>query len=108
MKSTLEAERETDGHWIADALELPGCMTYGKSKTETLARMKTLALHGLTNPRGGWTIKRQEGKGGIARWILTLLKQKTRSNFVFERGEEFGPKMLLRTAKRTGLEPKDL
>ena len=59
MKLTIQVERETDGRRIADAVELPDCMTDGKIEKDALAKIKTLALHVLTNQRGGWMIRRQ-------------------------------------------------
>ena len=54
--------------------------------------------------RIGWTIKRQRGTShrilARAGWPDFV--------FAFHDGEEIGPKMLSRIAKRTGLEPKDL
>jgi len=52
----------------------------------------------------GWTIKRQRGTSHriLARqgWPDVV--------FAFHDGEEIGPKMLSRIAKRTGLKPEDL
>ncbi len=45
MKFTIEYEREEDGRWIAEVLELPGVMAYGKSPDEAMANAKALALH---------------------------------------------------------------
>jgi predicted RNA binding protein YcfA (HicA-like mRNA interferase family) len=54
--------------------------------------------------RIGWTIKRQRGTSHriLARtgWPDTV--------FAFHDGEEIGPRMLARIAKRTGLTPEDL
>ncbi|MGH9604048.1 MAG: type II toxin-antitoxin system HicB family antitoxin [Terriglobales bacterium] len=44
MKFTVEAEQETDGRWIAEVIELPGTMTYGKTRQEAMAKVQTLAL----------------------------------------------------------------
>jgi predicted RNA binding protein YcfA (HicA-like mRNA interferase family) len=54
--------------------------------------------------RIGWTIKRQRGTSH------RILAREGWPDFVFafHDGEEIGPKMLARIAKRTGLEPKDL
>jgi predicted RNase H-like HicB family nuclease len=38
----IEIEREADGRWIGEILELPGVMAYGA--TEAKARTKTTAL----------------------------------------------------------------
>jgi len=52
----------------------------------------------------GWTIKRQRGTSH------RILAREGWPDFVFafHDGEEIGPKMLSRIAKRTGLEPEDL
>ena len=44
MKFTIEYEREEDGRWIAEILELPGVMAYGSSPDEAMAHAKALAL----------------------------------------------------------------
>ncbi|MGA2854827.1 MAG: type II toxin-antitoxin system HicB family antitoxin, partial [Verrucomicrobiota bacterium] len=38
MNLKIEVEREEDGRWIAEVLELPGCMAYGKTQAEALAK----------------------------------------------------------------------
>ena len=52
----------------------------------------------------GWGIKRQRGTSH------RILSREGWPDFVFafHDGEEIGPKMLSRIAKRTGLEPEDL
>jgi len=47
QRYTIETERETDGRWIAEVLELPGVMTYGSTKEEAQARVESLALNVL-------------------------------------------------------------
>lgn len=44
MKFTVEVEQETDGRWIAEVIELPGTMAYGKTREEAMARVQALAL----------------------------------------------------------------
>ena len=44
MVLTVEIEQETDGRWIAEVLELPGVMAYGKSRDEASAKVQALAL----------------------------------------------------------------
>ncbi len=41
---TIEAEREDDGRWIAEVVELPGVLAYGRDREEAAARAKALAL----------------------------------------------------------------
>jgi len=51
----------------------------------------------------GWEIKRQTGSH------RTLAREGWPDyTFAFHDGEEIGPRMLARVAKRTGLEPEDL
>jgi predicted RNase H-like HicB family nuclease len=42
---TIGLDREADGRWIAEVLELPGVLTYGKTRKEAVARAQALALH---------------------------------------------------------------
>lgn len=44
MVLTVETERENDGRWIAEVLELPGVLAYGASSQEAVAKAKALAL----------------------------------------------------------------
>lgn len=44
MTFKVEIEREDDGRWIAEVLELPGVMVYGASSEEAKAKVQTLAL----------------------------------------------------------------
>ena len=41
---SIEVERETDGRWIAEVVELPGVLSYGSTKDEAIARVQALAL----------------------------------------------------------------
>jgi predicted RNase H-like HicB family nuclease len=40
----IDVERETDGRWLAEVLELPGVLAYGGSPEEARARVRALAL----------------------------------------------------------------
>ena len=44
MKLTIELEREDDGRWLAEALELPGVMAYGESRDEAISNTERLAI----------------------------------------------------------------
>ena len=37
MNLKIEIEREEDGRWIAEVMELPGCLAYGKTQVDALA-----------------------------------------------------------------------
>jgi len=40
----IETERETDGRWLAEVVELPGTVAYGSTKGEAVPRVQALAL----------------------------------------------------------------
>jgi len=40
----VETEREDDGRWLAEVLELPGVLAYGDSAQEAVAKVQALAL----------------------------------------------------------------
>src|SRR5712692_2075663 len=44
MNLSIELEREDDGRWIAEALELPGVMTYGATREEAISNTEKLAI----------------------------------------------------------------
>ncbi len=44
MNFTIEHEQETDGRWLAEVLEIPGVLAYGKTPQEAIARAQALAL----------------------------------------------------------------
>ena len=49
MKLTIELDREEDGRWIAEALELPGVLRYGRTREEAIIRSKQLAIEVITD-----------------------------------------------------------
>ena len=49
MNLKIEIEREADGRWIAEVMELPGCLAYGKTQADALAKAKALALRVLAD-----------------------------------------------------------
>ena len=40
----VETEREDDGRWLAEVLELPGVLAYGDSPQAAVAKVQALAL----------------------------------------------------------------
>ncbi len=40
----IELEKEADGRWIAEVIELPGVLAYGATRDEAIARVQALAL----------------------------------------------------------------
>jgi predicted RNase H-like HicB family nuclease len=40
----IEVEREEDGRWIAEVVELPGALAYGATQEEAIAHVQALAL----------------------------------------------------------------
>jgi predicted RNase H-like HicB family nuclease len=49
MDFTLEFDREEDGRWIAEVLELPGVLVYGVTRVEAKSRAEALALRVLAD-----------------------------------------------------------
>ena len=45
----IEVEREEDGRWIAEVPDMPGVMTYGRTRDEAVSRVKALALRALAD-----------------------------------------------------------
>ena len=58
MEFKVEIERENDGRWIAEVVDLPGVLAYGDTRDRALAAAEALALrviadrleHGETAP----------------------------------------------------------
>jgi predicted RNase H-like HicB family nuclease len=46
---SIELDREDDGRWIAEALELPGVMTYGQTREEAISETEKLAIEVITD-----------------------------------------------------------
>ena len=40
----VETEREDDGRWLAEVLELPGVLAYGESQELAVSKVQALAL----------------------------------------------------------------
>ncbi len=49
MTFTVEYEREDDGRWLAEVVELPGVLAYGQTSDEAIARTQALALRLLAD-----------------------------------------------------------
>ena len=41
---TIEVEREDDGRWLAEVVDLPGVLAYGRSEHEAINQASCLAL----------------------------------------------------------------
>jgi predicted RNase H-like HicB family nuclease len=44
MKYTVEYEQEDDGRWLAEVLEPPGVLAYGRTVEEAIVKAQALAL----------------------------------------------------------------
>jgi predicted RNase H-like HicB family nuclease len=44
VKLTVETDREEDGRWIAEVLEIPGALAYGATLDDAVHETKALAL----------------------------------------------------------------
>ena len=49
MKVTIECEQEEDGRWLAEVLEMPGVLAYGKTREEAIAKVEALGLRVLAD-----------------------------------------------------------
>ena len=49
MTFTVEYEREEDGRWLAEVVEMPGALAYGKTSDEAIAKAQALALRVLAD-----------------------------------------------------------
>ena len=58
LQFKIETEREEDGRWIAEVIDLPGVLVYGKTKDDAINKAQALGLrvladrieHGETHP----------------------------------------------------------
>jgi predicted RNase H-like HicB family nuclease len=41
---SIELDREDDGRWIAEALQLPGVMAYGETREDAISNTERLAI----------------------------------------------------------------
>jgi len=44
MRLKIETEREQDGRWLADVVDLPGTVAYGNTRDEALTAVEALAF----------------------------------------------------------------
>jgi predicted RNase H-like HicB family nuclease len=44
MTYTIETELEADGRWIAEVVEIPGALVYGRTESEAVNNAQALAL----------------------------------------------------------------
>jgi len=49
MTFTVEYEREADGRWMAEVIELPGALAYGGTENEAIAKAQAFALRVLAD-----------------------------------------------------------
>lgn len=49
MNLTIEIEQEEDGRWIAEVIDLPGVLAYGKTVEEAITKVQALALRVLAD-----------------------------------------------------------
>lgn len=44
MNFTIQFEQEDDGLWLAEVIELPGVLSYGKDRQDAITKVQALAL----------------------------------------------------------------
>ncbi len=49
MKFDIQYEQEEDGRWLAEVMELPGVLAYGRTLEEAMAKVQALALRVLAD-----------------------------------------------------------
>jgi predicted RNase H-like HicB family nuclease len=49
MPFTIQVEQEEDGRWLAEVSELPGVMSYGKTRQQAIDRVQALSLRVLAD-----------------------------------------------------------
>jgi len=49
MTFTVEFEREEDGRWLAEVVELPGVLAYGQTSDEAIANAQALAIRAVAD-----------------------------------------------------------
>ncbi len=49
MPLTIEVEQEDDGRWLAEVADLPGVLTYGRTREEAIGRVQALSLRVLAD-----------------------------------------------------------
>ena len=49
MTFTVEFEREDDGRWLAEVVEMPGVLAYGETSDVAIAKAQALALRVLAD-----------------------------------------------------------
>jgi predicted RNase H-like HicB family nuclease len=103
---TVELDREEDGRWIAEALELPGVMCYGQTRDAAVCNVGRLAIEVIGHPIAHGELP------SFALCVSFAIPDEQLARQLSEAGshdqDEIGPRMLVRVAKRTGLRPEDL
>ena len=49
MKLPIECDREADGRWLAEIVQIPGAMAYGATQEEAMANAEAIALRAITD-----------------------------------------------------------
>jgi predicted RNase H-like HicB family nuclease len=49
IKFTIEYEQEEDGRWLAEVIELPGVLAYGRTPEDAMAKAQALGLRVLAD-----------------------------------------------------------
>jgi predicted RNase H-like HicB family nuclease len=49
MPYQIETEQEDDGRWLAEIVDLPGVMAYGRTREEAIQRVEALSLRVLAD-----------------------------------------------------------
>jgi predicted RNase H-like HicB family nuclease len=63
----VELEQEDDGRWIAEVMDLPGVLAYGKTRDEAVKAVEVLALRVLAD-----RVEHGEAIPEVARLFVTV------------------------------------
>ncbi len=68
MNLTIDLDREEDGRWIAEVLELPGVMCYGQTRDEAIGNAERLAIDVIADRISHGELQADEGVCGAPRF----------------------------------------
>lgn len=49
LQFKIETEREEDGRWIAEVIDLPGALVYGRTQDDAISKAQALGLRVLAD-----------------------------------------------------------
>ena len=65
MNFDIETEREIDGRWIAEVVEIPGVLKYGATREQAIARAEELARRVVADRKQHEQIPIHQNQNGL-------------------------------------------